>query len=1005
MRIKSVTLRNYRVHVNSTVQFNPERTLIGGPNEAGKSTLVEAIHRALFLKAKGNTEYHRAMESTLTADHPEVELTFEADGIEHRLKKRFWGNGNTVLASANAAALSGDEAENALNRLLGMESGASGKAMLSQWAHLWVWQGKAGDDPSIHAAAHHSSLLRQLQGEGVNAALQSVLDSKVAAQFAEAAATIYTQGGRAKAGSELERAESAVTQAEGEWNRAKEGLQKLETAVADVEAATRNLPLVQASLAGLERNQEALEEKAAELTRQRQMETEQSHAAESAKQRHNSLKAAEETICNTRAAILQLHAELDPKQSRLDEMERSLERAKRAKESAEKAYRAAADKVRGTRLRRDLTAGCLRSFELAEQYDKLVEKQKKVTKHRGELEKAETNLAQVPHVTRNKLNKLRELETEWTSARSALQAMAAGLEVLASGQPVRLGDRPVSVGEVVTVTEAAELHIGDTTRLRISPGGGSTLAEAREAEADALKNLREQLDALALKSLQEATDAFARREEIQERIKVTNAALEGLGAETLNEELSKAHRDLVAAKAEVERLAAQLPEVAIPESKDKAQALAKELRALLADSDNAEFEAKAERDVTDKKFGADEARCTKDRTEIEKERQKLTGLEGQFEFLIRTHGADSSRALGLDRAKLDEAEAARVLQATRSTIAALQPELIEGDRQRVNRAMKEKSKERDELRAKLAGAEARLRSDGSEDPAAASSSAEARVSSAREYRDSVQRRSAAIAELDKLFREELRSLAEQFTQPLADKISGYLQCLFGASTRAQVTLENSQFTGLRLSRGGETFAFDTLSGGAKEQLAAAVRLAMAEVLAADHGGCLPVVFDDAFAYSDPERVTQLQRMLDLAASRGLQIIVLTCSPADYDALGASRVILPLEQPAGNRQQVPPATAAGAAKGDRQQDGPGRQSAEARLGEEASASEMDGMQAEFLASLRELGGRSGNQALRDRLGWNEDTYNRVKEQLIAGGTVISGRGRGGSIALADVEHQD
>ena len=38
---------------------------------------------------------------------------------------------------------------------------------------------------------------------------------------------------------------------------------------------------------------------------------------------------------------------------------------------------------------------------------------------------------------------------------------------------------------------------------------------------------------------------------------------------------------------------------------------------------------------------------------------------------------------------------------------------------------------------------------------------------------------------------------------------------------------------------------------------------MAEVLAADHDGILPLVFDDAFAYSDPEWVKILQRMLAL----------------------------------------------------------------------------------------------------------------------------------------------
>ena len=53
--------------------------------------------------------------------------------------------------------------------------------------------------------------------------------------------------------------------------------------------------------------------------------------------------------------------------------------------------------------------------------------------------------------------------------------------------------------------------------------------------------------------------------------------------------------------------------------------------------------------------------------------------------------------------------------------------------------------------------------------------------------------------------------------------------------------------------------------------------------------------DDAFAYSDPDRVQTLQRMLYLAASRGLQVIVLTCAPSDYAALGATHVTLRLEK--------------------------------------------------------------------------------------------------------------
>ncbi len=64
------------------------------------------------------------------------------------------------------------------------------------------------------------------------------------------------------------------------------------------------------------------------------------------------------------------------------------------------------------------------------------------------------------------------------------------------------------------------------------------------------------------------------------------------------------------------------------------------------------------------------------------------------------------------------------------------------------------------------------------------------------------------------------------------------------------------------------------------------------VLAADYGGTLPVIFDDAFSFSDSSRVQDFQRMLDLAVARGLQIVILTTYPSDCAGLGASEVIFP-----------------------------------------------------------------------------------------------------------------
>lgn len=53
---------------------------------------------------------------------------------------------------------------------------------------------------------------------------------------------------------------------------------------------------------------------------------------------------------------------------------------------------------------------------------------------------------------------------------------------------------------------------------------------------------------------------------------------------------------------------------------------------------------------------------------------------------------------------------------------------------------------------------------------------------------------------------------------------------------------------------------------------------------------------------------------------------------------------------------------------------------------------------FIAALESLGGTAGNQSLRLELGWQESTYNNIKQQLLDSGRLLPGRGRGGSVAL-------
>ncbi len=88
---------------------------------------------------------------------------------------------------------------------------------------------------------------------------------------------------------------------------------------------------------------------------------------------------------------------------------------------------------------------------------------------------------------------------------------------------------------------------------------------------------------------------------------------------------------------------------------------------------------------------------------------------------------------------------------------------------------------------------------------------------------------------------------------------------------------------------GITVPYESLSGGAKEQLGILARLAGAALVAKEDA--VPVVVDDALGFTDPDRLAKMGQLFDSVGSHG-QVIVLTCSPDRYDGVkGAHRIDL------------------------------------------------------------------------------------------------------------------
>ncbi|MFD2255455.1 AAA family ATPase [Luteolibacter algae] len=892
MRILSLTVRNYRIHGETTVDFDPARNLIGGDNESGKSTLAEAMHRVLFLRAKTGGKIQKSMVSSLHPGAPEVALRFEENGEIWTVEKRFSGTSGTAsLSSSRGAALKDEEAEKKLAELLRNADGSARKEkdLESCWAHLWVWQGTSGNDGATLAVDQKDQLIKRLQRDGLAAVMQSDLDQSVRERIGAAHAEIFTSQGRVKANSALDEAEKALEKAREKLADAKAKSSELDQAVnaqrnavialenaeKALPEAKRNLEIAQTGLASAKQLESRLENEKANL---------KAAIAEHADLVRNDKKINDLLVAMTAAA-----EKLSPLEAKLSILEDQEQAAAKAAAAAEAKLEELTSKTRSARLAHDFSLAAVTHFEKVEVFQECSRKAEEISGIAAALDEDRKALSALPEISPEDLVDLRGLEAWIREQEVALAAIASGIELLASDVPVSLDGRTLDVATQRTITSPAELLIGAGTRIRIHPGGGSSLTAARETEAGTRQKLRETLDRLTVSSLEEATRIQSNRQLLEQKIATTSARLQALGAEQIVSRLAAAEAARDASAAEMKRRYQALEAgagLAPPEDLAAAEKLVRLTGENLEEIGSKERECLAEREESRKVHQKASAAKTSHRSSIESSLQTHTELKIQAETLSQSYGDAAKRTAAIHLAEEKVTRLDAITTGTREALAELDPEALERDRARFERSLQVNADKISEARETIAACRAKLTLDGSHDPEADILRAQAHMERTEITYLSEKRRADSIALLEKLFSESQATIRTQITQPIAERVSGYLEALHGRGTRAELVFGDKEHE-LTLTRPGEpSFSFENLSGGAKEQLAAALRLAMAEILAADHDGSLPILFDDAFAFTDPTRVQALQRMLDLAATRGLQIIVLSCSPADYAALAA-----------------------------------------------------------------------------------------------------------------------
>jgi DNA repair exonuclease SbcCD ATPase subunit len=480
-------------------------TLIAGDNEEGKSTLVEAIRTALFVKHNISGEFADAMQPYNSNVRPEVRIDFELDGKIYRLSKVYCQRPQAELVTPTGT-FNGSAAEEELSRLLRV-SLAKRIRKDDQHEHegvfgmFWVEQGKSLVlEPN---AAGRTSILEALQNE-VGDVLGGKRGQRLIAEASRRVEELLTATGKPRGayaaalqsalgiGAELatvERQFANYTHTTDELERCLSRLAQyqregaLESARERVEAARRAGEKVASLQIQLHDADLALQ--AANARRQ--------SAADQAGQRGQLV----ETLAQADATLNALVESLAGDRDRVSQMARNLEKDGQELTGAEAQFEAFEQELKQADAADRLASSRARLARLQQDHDAAVAANK-------ERESALAVAAGIK-VEKPSLNQLRSLQEAVMRARASLESVATQIEIsVAPGANVLLGSEPVVGEQRRTLTRAAVVEAPGFLRISIIPGAavGNPQADLDAANRK-LEKMLQQLGTISLADAEE----------------------------------------------------------------------------------------------------------------------------------------------------------------------------------------------------------------------------------------------------------------------------------------------------------------------------------------------------------------------------------------------------------------------------------------------------------------------------------------------------------------------
>lgn len=841
------------------------------PNETGKSTLMEALRAAFFVRHNTQNQLAKSFAPRGDSVAPKVEIDFTIDGAEWSLRKKFLKSASIDVEGPQGRA-QGDDAEAMLNMLLGSVRDTSRAGDVSTYGALgllWVAQ---MDALEIRAPG---PLVRDTITASLEAEVGSIMGGDAYRKVRErvdAQYELYWTPTGVKKGRQVEalrRHEVAVTASA----EADEKVAQLEKSFGELDVCRQRLSVLQREMADQTDSQtraalvSSLEvaRMAAQLLATRQAENE---AAAGRLTKLDDIQARHEAAVLARVkaeGCLTAAGELRAT---------SRERVKAAQTRVAEA-RVALVEVQAAHQR---SADAYAKGVEADSEQRLQDAAAEARQRHGELIDLETELEAMKRVAlgaipSDKLAKLEANERAVVEARARVDAGAAHVTLSGDAEGVTIDGEPMSPG-TRALTRTAHIRLG-SAELAITPPASA--ASAEELLAEAVSKQDDALFAFGVADLAAARErTIAAREAAAEirtlmaRIAAASPADERIGLAAGPDALKLFVASLPEPAAGIDHVAVDLnglkkqleiDATALARAEGVVQSAIEELRNCEAEeAPHATAEALAQNDLTTAQ-------------------NAIATIEGHPDWVGVAEALSGARQRAAEAAiQLDEA----ARNATAHDVAEINRKIGTIDA-RAKAAVDQKTT----LEKDTARLEATIESEGGRGLAEQAAAAREELEAARTALQRVADDANTIMLLRNTLEAARNETSARFVGPVARRAKGYIERLLPGCDLAfsdNMALES-------VIRAGAEEQSDSLSRGTQEQLAILTRIAFADMLR-DQGKPISLILDDPLVYSDDARLDTMIDILTEAASH-MQVILLTCRDRAFRHVHGNRVRLGL----------------------------------------------------------------------------------------------------------------